>query len=542
MGIYDYRNQGEVQVWTDIYTRLSNDDKKNPLDPEKLETLAIAAYLTGKDNESIDIFTRAHNEFLKRKIVDRAVRCTFLLGMQLMNRGERARAGGWFARGQRLLEEEKIDCVEKGLLLIPVALQYLGKGDPEIAYATFEKAAGIGDRFNDLDLITLSRLGRGQSLIPQGKIAEGVTLLDEAMVAVDSGEVSPVVSGIVYCAVIETCQKIYDVRRAQEWTVALTRWCESQPDLVPFRGQCLVRRAQIMQLHGEWSDALNESQRASRILSQPPGEPAAGEAYYHQAELYRLQGEFTKAEEMYREASKWGRKPQPGVVLLRFAQGHIDAAKTAIETALHETKNHMSRSAILPAYVDIMIETHNIEKARTAVNELSAIASQFNAPYLHAVSSYWMGAVYLAEGDAQSALTALRTSWTKWIELDAPYEAARTRTMLGCAYRAIGDEDSALIEFNAAHWTFQQLNAIPDRNRVNALLGTPVRKELHTLTLREQQVLRLIAGGETNKSIASKLFISERTVERHISNIFNKIDVHSRAAATAWAYEHKLMK
>jgi len=425
--------------WKDIYLRFSTRDKQNQLDAEKLETLAIAAYLTGKDEDSLDALTRAHHAFLSDGNVQGGVRCTFWLGMQLMNRGERARAGGWFARGQRLIDEGQIDCVEKGLLLIPTALQYLGQGNAEKAFAIFREAGSIGDRYNDSDLKTLSRLGRGQALIPQGKITEGVAMLDEAMVAVDSNEVTPIVSGIVYCAVIETCQKIYDIRRAQEWTSALTRWCESQPDLVPFRGQCLVRRAQIMQMHGEWSEALGESQRASRILSQPPGEPAAGEAYYHQGELYRLRGEFTKAEEMYREASKWGRKPQPGFALLRFAQGHAGTATTAIETALHETKDNIARSAIIPAYVEIMIETHNIEKARTAVNELSAIASQFNAPYLQAVASYCMGKVYLAEGDAHSALTALRTSWTGWIELDAPYEAARARTMLACAYRAIGE-------------------------------------------------------------------------------------------------------
>jgi DNA-binding CsgD family transcriptional regulator len=529
------------QSWKDIYNSLSAADTENPLTPGDLETLATSAYLIGKDAEYLDILTRAHNEFLNREIVDRAVRCAFWLGMQSMNRGERARAGGWFARGQRLLDERKIDCVEKGLLLIPVALQYLGEGDPKSAYATFEKAAEIGDRFNDLDVMTLSRLGRGQSLIPQGNITEGVTLLDEAMVAVDTGEVSPIVSGIIYCAVIETCQKIYDIRRAQEWTSALSRWCESQPDLVPFRGQCLVRRAQIMQLHGEWPEAMNESQRAGRLLSTPPGEPAAGEAYYHQAELYRLRGEFIKAEEMYREAGKWGRNPQPGLALLRLAQGQADAAKTSVENAMNVAGNVTARSVLLPAYVEIMIKLKDTGKARNAADELSAIASQFNSPYLDALAAYCRGAVLLAEGDAQSALTVLRTSLTGWKDLDAPYEAARTRTLTGCAYRAIGDEDSAMMELSAAHWTYQQLNAIPDLTEVNALRKQPVRHESHGLTLREQQVIRLIAGGETNKSIAARLFISERTVERHVSNIFNKLGVTSRSAATAWAYKQRFL-
>jgi DNA-binding CsgD family transcriptional regulator len=537
----DMRKSDDHRSWTDTYTRLANEDKENPLDPDDLEVLATAAYLIGRDTRSIEALTRSYQGALDLNEIDRAVRCAFWLGMQLMNRGERAHASGWFARAQRLIDEHNADCAERGLLLVPVALQLLGKGDSDKAFSVFEEAAAIGNRFNNPDVITFSRLGRGQALIQKGDIAAGITLLDEAMVAVDAGEVSPIANGIVYCAVIETCQKIFDVLRAQEWTSALTRWCESQPELVPFRGQCLVRRAQIMHLHGDWHEAITESQRACRVLSRPPGDPAIGEAYYHLAELHRLRGEYEKAEELYLEAGKRGRKPQPGFALMRMAGGQIDAAKAAIENALAESNTITARAAVLPAYVEIMIKSNNVGNARTAVDELSAIATRFNVPYLHATASYCLGAVLLDEGDNRAALPALREAWKLWHHLDAPYEAARTRVLIGRAYRLTGDEDSAMIELNAARWIFRQLRALPDLTGVTELIPDSATAETHGLTLREVQVLRLLAEGDSNKSIAAKLFISERTVERHVSNIFNKLNVSSRTAASAFAYRQRLL-
>jgi DNA-binding NarL/FixJ family response regulator len=535
------RESYEQQRWSGAFAHLSSADRCAPLEPEDLERLATAAYLVGRDADCADIWARAHQAFLSRGEVERAVRCAFWLAFGLLHRGEHARGGGWIARAQRLLDEGQHDCVEQGYLLLPLALRCVFGGDPARGYALFCQAAEIAEHFADPDLTALTLHSRGRVLLRMGELDEGVILLDEAMVAVETGEVSPMVAGDVYCSVIEGCLEIFDLRRAQEWTAALTHWCESQPDLVPYRGQCLVRRAEILQLRGFWPDALEEAQQACERLARPPGEPAAGAAFYQRAELHRLRGEFAEAEEAYRQGSQWGRGPQPGLAQLRLAQGQIDAAEAAIRRALDEAQERRIRSRLLLAYVEIMLAVDDLPAARAAAAELAEIAGDLDAPLLHAVAAQAQGAILLAEGDARAALAALRQAWTTWQELDAPYEAARARVLIGLACRELGDKDTAAMELDAARCVFQQLGAAPDLARVEELTRTAAPRAAGGLTAREVQVLRLVAAGKTNRAIATELFISEKTVARHVSNIFLKLGLSTRAAATAYAYEHDLV-
>jgi DNA-binding CsgD family transcriptional regulator len=537
------RSKGSYQnqPWFDIYTSLLQADREDPLDAEDLYTLSLAAFLTGKDRESTDFLARAHQEFLGREDHKKAIRCAFWLGMQFMFKGEQAKGSGWFSRAQHLLLEVQQECPEKGLLSVPAGLRHLAGGEAEKAYAEFRKAAKAGDNFNDPDPGILGLLGCGQSLIMLGKVSDGVALLDEAMVALEADDIYPIVVGVVYCAVIETCQKIFDVQRAQEWTTVLSEWCDSQPDLVPFRGQCLVRRSQIMEIHGDWSEAMDEMQRACKLLSLPPGEPAAGEAYYALADLHRLRGDLTQAEELYQEANMWGRKPQPGLALLRLAQKQYESAAVSAQNALNEAKNPLQRLKILPAYTEIMLAAGKTEEARLAAGELAAMTEKYQAPLVLALSAYCQGLILLEEGNPGESLRMLRQSYDLWNMLNAPYEAARVRLRMGVAYRKEGDEDSASMELTAAQWVFGQLKANQDLQKAESLIQEKSGPDLHGLTLRELQVLRLVAAGETNKIIAKKLFISEKTVERHVSNIFNKLAVNTRTAATAFALKHKVL-
>jgi DNA-binding CsgD family transcriptional regulator len=386
----------------------------------------------------------------------------------------------------------------------------------------------------------MARLGRGQSLIVLGEIDRGVALLDDAMLEVTSGELSPVVTGIVYCASIEAFHGLYDLRRAQGWTEALTRWRNEQPDLVPFRGRCLVFRAELMRFHGDWPSATAEVQLAEEVLLRPPPEPAAGEAFYLQAELCRLRGEFDAADAAYREAAGWGRRAEPGLALLRLAQGRVEAARTMLDRAIDETPTGLSRAPLLEATVTIAIADARLDKARGAADELGRLAGITSTPLLDAVAASADGAVRSASGEPLAALSAYRRAADLWQTLDAPYELALIREGIGLACRELGDEENAKIALEAARAAFERLGALPDARRLDAFLGVPPPTP-GGLSAREVEVLGRLAHGATNREIATALGISERTVDRHVSNIYAKLDVSSRAAATAFALEHRLV-
>jgi DNA-binding CsgD family transcriptional regulator len=526
------------RAWRDAHTQLAEADRDTQLGIDDLERLAEAAYLAGEDAVSTDVWVRAHQECVRTGDAARAVRCAFWLVLGLVLRGEAAPAAGWLARAQRLAADVE-GGVEEACLILGDAVQLMFAGDAEGASTAYGRAAEIGARFGDPDVTALARLGEGQTAIMLGRTAAGLTLLDEAMVAVTADETSATMTGLVYCAVIETCQEIFDVRRAREWTTALNRWCESQPELVPYRGQCLVHRAEILELHGDWPDAIDEAQRACARLVEPP-HPAAGRAFYRLGELRRLRGDYEAAERSYRDASRHGQSPHPGLALLRYAQGQVDAAATTIRQALSEAQDRVSRSQLLGASIEIAVAGNNVHAARTAADELARIAAEFEAPLLVALSDHASGAVLLAEGDAAAALEPLRRACTRLQELDAPYDVARVRVHIGLSYRALGDIDTAEMELDAARAAFERLGAAPDLVRVEELTGTAARDTAGGLTPREVEVLRLVATGKTNRAIASELFLSEKTIARHLSNIFTKLGVSSRSAATAYAYQHDL--
>ncbi|MEZ0332510.1 MAG: LuxR C-terminal-related transcriptional regulator [Gemmatimonadales bacterium] len=532
----------QSHAWSEIYRDLWAADRECPLAAEDLERLATAAYLIGKDTESDEIWARAQREFTARNEPERAARCAFWLAFGLLERGESAGASGWLARARRLLDECGRDCVESGYLLLPEAIRHISEGDIAAAHAGFGEAAAIGKRFREPDLIALARHGEGRALIRLGRLAEGVALLDEAMVAVTAGEVSAIAAGDVYCGVISGCQEIFDWRRAQEWTIALTRWCAGQPDMVHYRGQCLLRRAEVMQLRGACLEAMEEARRARERLVEPPGQPGLGAAYYQLGELHRLRGELDEAETEYKEANRHGRMPEPGLALLRLAQGEVEAAVASIRRVVQESQAPRTRPRVLAAAAHILLAAGDVAAARAAADELAALAVAIGAPYLIALSAQITGAVRLAEGDGRQALRSLREAARVWQELKAPYEVACVRALLGLACRELGDVSGCEVELDAACAAFRQLGAALDLERVEQRRRAHAVAEPTGLTPRELQVLRLVAAGASNRAIAGQLRISERTVARHVSNIFVKLGLSSRAAAAAYAYRHSLVQ
>ena len=534
------RRSYEARVWSDAYEALAAADRSESLAAADLDLLATTAYMLGCEDEYFAALERSHHAHLEAGNPLPAVRSAFWIGANLALKGETGSASGWLSRARRLVEREE-DCVEHGYLLLPKAFEQEARGDWAAAAETADRAVEIAERFDDRDLLALAVHEQGHVLIVHGQVADGLRLLDEAMVAVTTGELSPIVSGIVYCGVILACQEAYEPGRAREWTAALTAWCAAQPDMVAFTGRCLLHRAEILQLGGEWGEALEESRRAAERSERGGNLPAAGEARYREGELLRMRGELAEAERCYREASRLGREPQPGLALLCLAQGDADAAAAAIRRATAEASTPAARGALFPARVEIMLAIGEGEEARAALEELERLAESQEGPLLAAMASSARGALEMAEGDAGAALTALRRAVWAWQELEAPYEAARARLDVGLACRALSDEDAAARELAAAREAFERLGALPDLERAAALARNAAADNTQGLSDRELEVLRHLAAGDTNKAIAAELVLSVRTVDRHVSNIFAKLGVSSRAEAASYAHRHDLL-
>jgi DNA-binding CsgD family transcriptional regulator len=535
------RDAFQREAWSDARALLTEAERETPLDADDLERLAVAAHLVGDDTASIDALTRAHHGFLQRGDAICAARVAIWITFAMIERPAlQAQAMGWLARARRLFEDGTTDCAERGFLLCAEAFGCVRANDAATASVLFAEAAELGARFKHRDVLALARHGQGRVLLVQNKRAEGFAMLDEVMVSVTCGEIHPIISGIVYCSVLSACHDLFDLRRAKEWTTALSAWCDAHPDML-FRGECLVRRSEMLQLEGAWDEALAEAEQACTRLH--PRSPArdTGTSPYRAAELYRLRGEFHKADDLYRRASQAGRSPQPGLALLRLAQGQLEAAEMAIRRELLERRSPAVRAEVLRAAVEILLAANDVNAARGAADELAQSAARVDAPFLRGASAAASAAVVLAEGQATAAVALLRDACAIWRELDAPYEIARVRELTGLAYRQLGDEEGAQLEFEAAADAFERLGAKPDAQRVASVAIASSADARGPLTGREVEVLRLIASGKTNRAIAEDLAISEKTVARHVSNILTKLDLPSRSAATAYAYTRNLV-
>lgn len=458
-----------------------------------------------------------------------------------MSFGEEGRATAWHNRATRHIEG--IDCVEQGYLLIPSIFTQIAAGDFGAVAETAAAAAAIADRYTDADLAALARNYLGQAMLRRGDTSDGLALLDEAMLSVVSDEVSPVLTGMIYCSVIAGCQRIYALDRVGEWTEALTSWCNAQPQLVPFNGTCRVHRAEIMELRGDWAAAVNEAVLAAKPVSSSIDVGAqAAAACYRQAEIHRLRGVFDLADGAFRQCSAHGGETQPGLALLRLAEGQVEAAAKSIRRSLSTTAEELDRMRFLPAAVEILVAADAIGEARSTAEEIETVAERYATPVLQAMADEARGRIALAEGDLPKATASLRRAAASWQQFGAPYVVARIRETLSHAYRELGDGEGAELELNAARAVYQELGAEADLARVgkHGAAAGPAPAD-HGLTTRELQVLRELAAGKTNRAIAETLFVSQKTIDRHVSNIFVKLDVPSRSAATAFAYKHTLV-
>lgn len=531
------RTSYDAHDWSAAYDALSAAAAARRLDAEDLVRLGTAGYLVGHTEEADRRFDEAFRCAVESHDPACAVRAGFWAAFVLANQGDNARAQGWAERCRRLLlATSDAGPVEQLTLEGLDALRGVREGQIDLAPRFAElasRAAALGER----DLEALSVMGEGFCLAIEGNLADGMRRLDEVMVMLGQAGVNPLAAGLVYCVGLDVCHSTLDLRRSALWTAELSRWCRAQPDLVPYRGQCLVHRVQVMAMRGSWAEALQEVRRACALLGDPP-QPAVGAALYEWAELHRLRGDLDAAEEKYTEAAHWGHDPQPGLAWLRLAQGRPDAAAAGLRRSLVEPHDSTVLPSVLAAYVEVLIGCGEPEAATEALDRLREMAVALDVPMASALAAHAGARLALARGDAAGALRDGRRAWTAWHELEAPYQAARSRVVVAEACRALGDEDAARMETAAARAVFEELGARLD---LRGLHEVTAQAEKQTLSPREQEVLRLVAQGLTNRAIAGELFLSEKTVARHLSNIFAKVGVSTRTAAAAYAFTHDLV-
>jgi len=527
--------------WQDALRLLSGLDDAVGLDGGGLESLGTAAYMLGREPDFVTAYERAFDAHCAAGRPLRAARAAFWIGLTLIFAGESGRGSGWLGKAERLASGHAADCAERGYLLLTRVEQSLAAGNAESANELAIEAAVIGERFADEDLLAIALHLQGRVRLRMGAMAEGLALLDEAMVSVTAGRLSPIVTGLVYCSVIDTCQRYHARQRAREWTEALARWCARQPQVVAFTGRCLIHRAEIMTLNGQWAQAVKEAHSATQRLREGPSEHHAGPAYYQEGEVHRLRGRFDKADDCYRAASSLGYDPQPGLALMRVRQGRSGPALSSIRRSLGAVREPFRRLRLLPAAVEIALAAGAPGDARAFCDELGSLARRFPSEPLDAAAREAEARVALAADRPETALAALGQAAALLRDLREPYPLARVRSLTGQACAALGDRDGAAAEFEAALETLTRLGAEPDRRMTEALARQEKGAAKPVLTRRQTQILHLVAEGLTNRDIARRLNLSDRTVDRHVSDILTRLDVPTRTAATAFALARGLI-
>lgn len=520
---------GVTRDWQAVRDGFRAAAARGPLSADDLDAWADAAWWLGLVDESIGAATEAYRLFLAGGQPRRAATSATMVAVNHFLRGEGEEGAGWVSRAQRLMDGEP-ESVDQGFLRYMLEVEGALDGpDLERVAATARELSALGRRLGDPSLAAAGVLGEGRALVRLGRVPEGMAALDEAMLAALSGEVSPEWAGNIYCHLMAACYELVDLGRFGRWVAATERWLATLRAAAVFSGICRVHRCQLDQIRGEWAAAERE---ADRVREEVAGiaVATAAEAAYTVAEIRRLRGDAAGAEQAYRMAHRLGRDPQPGLALLRVRQGRTQAAAASIRAALAaETGNRLARARLRAAQVEIALAAGDAAAARDASDELDRIAAAYGTAGLAATAALARGAVLLADGRPEESLGVLRTACRQWRELDAPYEVARVRQVLAEAYARLGDADAAARESAEARTALHRLGAAP----------TP---QPDGLTDREAEVLGLVAAGRTNRQIAAELAIAEKTVARHLSNIFTKIDVASRTEAAAYAFTHGLAR
>jgi ATP/maltotriose-dependent transcriptional regulator MalT len=534
----DAREAAGLARWRealDLYARVD----PGHLSPDDLARMADAAWWLCRLDDSMELRRRAYDAYESAGAARRAAYSAWFLSQDYWMKGEEGAATGWVRRAERHLAADP-NCVERGFLAITESDLARQSGDTDRAREAAELAIELGERWSSADLHAMGIQTLGRAHIAAGRVGEGIALLDEAMTLVVGGRLAPLFTGWIYCNVLVACMECADVARAGEWTESAMAWCDAVPDLSPFHGICRIHLAEVTAMRGQWDRAQAEAMKTAREM-EGMEQHVVAEALYAIGEIALRRGDLAAAEDWFSRAQALGRDPQPGLALVRLAQHRIDAAAAGLRTSLAATSSPpLGRARLLAAAADVAIAAGDAEGARAALTGLEELSKRVGTALLDAMTAMVRATVGLAEERTDDALRDGRHAWTLWRKLKLPYEEARARLLVGTASGLAGDTERAAAELEAARAAFERLGAAHDAKSVAEQLREASAFP-RGLSEREVEVLRLVAAGKTNREIGAELIISEHTVSRHLQNIFRKLDVSSRAAATAFAFEHTLV-
>jgi DNA-binding CsgD family transcriptional regulator/predicted negative regulator of RcsB-dependent stress response len=523
--------------WAAAYEHLSRAvAERSSARPDVLVQLATAAYLVGHEDEYLSSMERAHAAYLDAGDGAHAVRTAFWLGLILSFRGDQGPAGGWFARAERLLQAGSGDSALPGYLLIPRVHRLVEEGQLEQALSRASRAVDIAGESSDAELGAIARHLQGRVLLKMKRVREGLACLDEALVAISADDLSAITTGLIYCSAIDGFREVCALDRTRQWTDALDRWCNAQLEMSAFTGRCQAHRAENLQLQGDWQAARAEAERARERFMEIMATKLAGEACYRIAEIHRLRGELDRALDLYREAGALGFDPQPGLALVDVQQGRVDAAVAGLKGARVDAAR---QGELLRARVSVYLEAQRPDEAKEAWDELAELARPHHSEVLDTMLAQAQAELQLADGQLEEAARLCDTAIDGWARVCCPYEEARARALRGEIARREGDQEGAEMRWRGALAIFERMGA-GAAGDLRAKL-TEDSSPASRLTARELEVLTLVAAGSTNRAIAETLALSVKTIDRHVSNIFVKLGVSSRAAATALAIRHGLI-
>lgn len=535
------RDAYATRRWQDALRELQACDAVQALAPEDLARLAWSAGMLGRDDEQLAAFERLHAAGAAAGELAAAAYWAFFHGFRLLALQRTGQASAWLQRARRHAAAAGEDCAVHGYLLLPQVIRSAMGEDWQAAAAAAQEALATASRCGDVDLEALARCWLGRAVLMQGRMEEGMAMLDEAMLLALGDTLSPVVTGLVYCNLIASCRQVQAVDRAREWTAALQRWCNAQPQMAQFGATCELHRAEILALDGDWQQSVAAARAAARRSAGGDGEDVRAGAAYQEAEIHRLRGEWREAERCYAQAHRRGMDPQPGLALVRLAAGDAASAVAMLQRSLAAARPPIARARLLPALVEALLAIGAVDDVAGAAGQLGELACAWPSPALQAAAAQARGGLLLARGDAAGALPPLEQALATWLRLAAPYLAARVRVQLACACRLLGDAQGACMHGDAAREAFASLGAAPELRKLAFPPHESAPDAPAGLSPRELQVLRLVAAGHPNKVIARELGLSEKTVDRHLDNIFGKLEVHTRSAATAFAFRHRLV-